>query len=197
MRRVGIFSGTFDPVHSGHLAFARRALKAHDLDKVFFMVEPRPRRKQGVKAFEHRQAMVDLAIQGEPSFGSIVLEQVRFSADKTLPILKSRFKGAELYMLMGDDMLHHLGDWPHVDELLRDVAFIIGRRQDDPAEIKARIKNLEQTRGLKLRYKIFRAANSMDTSSQIRLAYKHGHTPAGLDPKVRNYINQNHLYFPS
>ncbi|MBI1857228.1 adenylyltransferase/cytidyltransferase family protein [Candidatus Saccharibacteria bacterium] len=117
--RIGIYSGTFDPVHDGHIAFANAALKQCNLDKIFFLVEPRPRRKQGVKAFEHRTEMVRLAIKNEHSLGSIVLNQQRFTPADTLPLLTERFKGADLYMLIGDDMLDHLAGWPHVECLLQ------------------------------------------------------------------------------
>ncbi|MBI3337871.1 adenylyltransferase/cytidyltransferase family protein [Candidatus Saccharibacteria bacterium] len=119
--RIGIYSGTFDPVHDGHIAFANAALKQCNLDKIFFLVEPRPRRKQGVKAFEHRTEMVRLAIKNEHSLGSIVLNQQRFTPADTLPLLTERFKGADLYMLIGDDMLDHLAGWPHVECLLQSV----------------------------------------------------------------------------
>lgn len=194
MQRVGIFSGTFDPVHDGHVAFARQALRAYKLDRIFFLVEPRPRRKQGVKAFQHRQKMVDLAIADDPSFGSIVLEQARFTVHQTLPILQARFKGSELFMLMGDDMLHHLGDWPHVDELLKQVGFLIGRRRISQADARAHVEALEAARGLKLQYEIFQSEHSEYASSKIRLNYKKGQTPQGLNPQVKAYIDQAGLY---
>ena len=193
-RKVGIFSGTFDPIHKGHIGFAKQALEYYQLDKIFFMVEPRPRRKQGVRAFEHRQHMVQLAISGEPALGSIILDQNRFSAHHTLPILKERFKGAQLAMLMGDDMLHHLGSWPHVDELLANVGFIVGLRKDTRNQAEAYLRAIEQTRNLKLDYKIFVADHSEFASSKIRLSYKRGRAPEGLDRRVRSYIDKTGLY---
>ena len=196
-RKVGIFSGTFDPIHKGHIGFAKQAMEYYGLDKVFFMVEPRPRRKQGVRAFEHRQQMVQLAISGESRLGSIILEQDRFSAQHTLPVLKERFKGAELYMLMGDDMLHHLGSWPHVDELLKGVGFLVGLRKDSHKDAEGYIRAIQQARHIKLDYKIFEAEFSEYASSKIRLAYKRGKTPVGLDRRVRAYIEKNGLYKPA
>lgn len=193
-QRVGIFSGTFDPIHQGHIVFAKQALEYYELDKVFFLVEPRPRRKQGVRAFEHRQYMVQLAVSGDPSLGSIILEQDRFTAHQTLPILKARFKGAQLFMLMGDDMLHHLGSWPHVDDLLKGVGFIVGLRKDSYDQALAYLQAIEKTRNVKLDYRIFHSKQSDYASSKIRLAYKRGKTPAGLDRRVRAYIEKMGLY---
>ena len=67
--RVGIYPGAFDPVHKGHIAFALAAITAHQLDKVFFLPEPSPRHKQGVKALDHRVEMVRLATANDPRIG--------------------------------------------------------------------------------------------------------------------------------
>src|SRR5690606_21472182 len=149
MKRVGIYAGTFDPVHEGHLAFAEQALKLCKLDKIYFLVEPRPRRKQGVKALEHREAMLRLAVADYDKFGMIMLEQINFSVEETLPKLQSLFKGARLFMLMGEDVFAHLNSWPHVEELLGASSFIIGIRKDDRTKMEKQLKNLEKTRGIK------------------------------------------------
>src|SRR5688572_16122728 len=107
-KRVGIYAGTFDPVHVGHMAFAEQALEACNLDKIFFLVEPRPRRKQGVRALEHREAMVRLATAKNDKYGVIQLEQTNFSVEETLPKLQALFEGAELHFLMGEDVFAHL-----------------------------------------------------------------------------------------
>jgi nicotinate-nucleotide adenylyltransferase len=194
MKKIGIYSGTFDPVHTGHLAFAREAMKQCGLDKIFFLVEPRPRRKQGVKAFEHRAEMVRLAIQDEPKFGSIMLGQQRFTPVDTLPLLQERFKGAELHMLMGDDMLAHFADWPHVEELMQNIQFVIGMRVYSADEVKRRISIVQKTRGLAMKYKLFQAPNADFSSSKIRQQVKNGQQPEGLAPEVLAYIQEQRLY---
>lgn len=197
MKKVGIFSGSFDPIHMGHLDFAKQALEECKLDKIFFLVEPRPRRKQGVRALEHRRNMVQLSIEHQPSFGSILLEQPRFSVAQTMPVLKQLFKGAELHLLMGDDVLNHLADWPHVEELVSDVCFVIGVRKHSPKEIKQILEMLQETRGLKLKYNVFQASLPKFSSSQVRLSLKHGQNSPGIAPKVLKYIRENNLYSPS
>lgn len=193
-KRIGIYSGTFDPVHEGHLAFAHEAMEQAGLDKVFFLVEPRPRRKQGVKAFEHRFQMVQLSIKDEPNFGAIMLEQQRFTATDTLPILTERFKGAELYMLMGDDMLSHFADWPHVEKLMSSVQFVIGLRHLDAKEVRRRVDLVQRTRGLAMQYRQFQAPEPVYASSKIRAAIRRGQQPAGILPAVQAYIESERLY---
>lgn len=194
MKKVGIYSGTFDPVHEGHLAFAREAIKQCNLDKVFFLVEPRPRRKQGVKAFEHRVEMVRLAIKDEPKLGSIVLGQQRFTPTDTLPVLQERFKDAELHMLMGDDMLAHFADWPHVEELIENIQFVIGVRAYSESEVKRRIGTVQKTRGLVMNYQLFQAPSAEFSSSKARQQIKKGEQSQGLASAVLDYIREQGLY---
>lgn len=196
MKRVGIFAGSFDPIHEGHIAFAKQATSECKLDKVFFLVEPRPRRKQGVKALEHRAKMVQLAVRKEPRMGSIMLEQTRFTTTETLPILKARFKGADLFLLFGDDVLKHLADWPHVDELLGGVSFIIGVRKSPITKIRTTIRTIEKTRGIKINYTVFKSTTPDVSSTQIRLSLKCGNQPTGLPGSVEAYIKTHHLYAP-
>jgi nicotinate-nucleotide adenylyltransferase len=194
MKKVGIYSGTFDPVHEGHLAFARDAIEQCGLDKVFFLVEPRPRRKQGVRAQEHRVAMVQLAVQEDARLGSIDLKQPRFTVTETLPVLRERFKGAELYMLMGDDMLSHFGEWPNVDKLTSGVQFVIGLRRFTKEEVQDRLDTLQRTRGLRLRYKVFTAGKPEFSSSSVKRSLRQGKISPGISKKVAEYIREHGLY---
>jgi nicotinate-nucleotide adenylyltransferase len=194
MKRVGIYSGTFDPVHEGHVAFAREAIRQCGLDKVFFLVEPRPRRKQGVKALEHRAEMVHLAIKNEPKFGSIVLEQQRFTPVDTLPVLQERFKGTELYMLMGDDWLAHFVGWPHVEQLMSQIRFAVGLRNQTEKEVIKRLDLIQKIRGQTMNYKLFQVSSPEFSSSRIRQAIKKGKEPIGLMAEVQVYIRKQGLY---
>ena len=196
MKKVGIFSGTFDPVHEGHIGFAKEALKQCGLDKVFFLVEPRPRRKQGVKAFKHRVNMVSLAIEDEPDFGLIILEQPRFTVTETMPILAKRFAGAQLNFLMGEDVLASLADWPAADSLLERIHFIIGQRQNE-SKIKHHLDLIQKTKGRPLSHSVFRAEFSDVNSSNIRAALRRREMPEGLNPEVAAYIELNGLYMPA
>ncbi len=195
MKRVGIFSGTFDPIHNGHLAFANEALVKAGLDKIFFMVEPSPRRKQGVRALEHRIKMVQLALAGEPHFATIALDHSRFDAATTLPLLQARFKGAELYMLMGDDMLltHFIG-WPHVESLIEAVYFLIGARISAAKDVAKHVHQIEKTKGLKFHYQIIQTAQTSISSLSVRNTLRKGHSSQDISPDVAEYIAENGLY---
>ena len=178
------------------MAFAKDAISQCGLDKVFFLVEPRPRRKQGVKAFEHRAEMVRLALKEEPKLGRIVLEQQRFTPIETLPVLQKRFEGAELYLLMGDDGLGHFAtaDWPHVEYLVENIKFAIGLREYSRQETEKRIAILQETHGWRMDHKLFRAPKADFSSSKIKQQIKKGQTPTGLAKNVLSYIRTQNLY---
>ncbi len=195
MKKIGIFSGTFDPIHNGHIAFAREALDKAKLDKIFFLIEPSPRRKQGVRALEHRINMVRLALQHEPHFATIALEHAQFDAQTTLPLLQARFKGAQLYMLMGDDMLlTHFINWPHVESLIKSVHFIIGARLADFGAVVQHVRQIEKTKGVKFHYEIIKAAHTNVSSGSVRQKLRKGKPNPEVDPSVAAYIAKHNLY---
>lgn len=195
MKKVGIFSGTFDPIHSGHIAFARAAFEKCRLDKVFFLVEPRPRRKQGVRALEHRVKMVQLALEQEPEFATILLEHARFDVERTLPLLQARFQGSRLYLLLGDDMLlTHFINWPHVENLIQSVRFIIGARRASPADTQKHIRQIEATKGLTFHYEIISGTQTEVSSQAVRRALRQGRDCPEVEPAVADYIRKHRLY---
>jgi nicotinate-nucleotide adenylyltransferase len=194
MRRIGFYAGSFDPVHEGHITFAKEAASKFELEKIFFLVEPRPRRKQGVKALEHRQEMVRIALANEKHLGTALIDQRRYSVSSTLPLLQARFKGAQLHMLMGDDVVMRLADWPDIDELLQNVCFVVGLRTRKKKEVEDAILKLQKTRNISINFRIFQAHHSEHSSRNIRRSIKQGIKPSGLPDTVYAYIMEQHLY---
>src|SRR6185295_10705588 len=103
MKRIGFFSGTFDPIHKGHIAFALQALEAAELDRVYFMPEAKPRRKEGMTHYGHRVAMLRLALRPHKNLKVLEVPDRQFSVQRTMPRLKTRFKNDQLFLLMGSD----------------------------------------------------------------------------------------------
>lgn len=193
MKQIGIYGGTFDPIHNGHLAFAQAALDT-GLEKVMFLVEPRPRRKQGVRAFEHRLGMVQLAIADRPKMGSIIVDQARFTPHETLPLLQNRFKGYQLVLLFGDDVIAHIGEWPHVEELVASVELMIAVRHGNVQALEETFKTIHKTRNLKFRRQ-FVDPNCPDvSSSSIRQQLRKREQPTDIPESVWRYIRSHRLY---
>lgn len=128
--RIGIFGGTFDPVHVGHLVAAVNARYALDLDRVVMMVANVPWQKAGVRAVspaEDRLAMVEAAVDGVPGVEASRLEIDRggasYTAD-TVSQMRAVYADAELYVIVGWDVGAELGTWERIEEV-RDVATLV------------------------------------------------------------------------
>lgn len=114
--RLGIFGGTFDPPHIGHLILASEAFFQLHLDRVLWVLTPAPPHKRGrsVSHLDMRIEMLVAALQGDPFFELSRVDIDRppphFAAD-SLKILKRQFPGSELVYLMGADSLVLLPTW--------------------------------------------------------------------------------------
>jgi nicotinate-nucleotide adenylyltransferase len=121
-QRIGIFGGTFDPPHLGHLIAAQQAAELLRLDLVLFVPAGRPPHKQGRATTppEGRLAMVKLAIAGNPLFRCSAVEIVSarpsYTAD-TLQLLAQSYPGARLHLLIGLDQAVLLHTWKQPERL--------------------------------------------------------------------------------
>jgi nicotinate-nucleotide adenylyltransferase len=114
--RTGVFGGTFDPPHLGHLILAEVCREALSLAKVLFIPAGDPWRKAGrdIAPAGHRLAMTRLAVAGNPAFEvddcEVTREGPSYTID-TLRILRQRDPGAALFLLFGEDALADLPYW--------------------------------------------------------------------------------------
>ena len=114
--RIGIFGGTFDPPHLGHLILASEIRVQLNLDRLLWMLTPDPPHKQDrkISTLAHRREMVLLAIGDNPNFELSLVEAERpgphFSVD-TVRIIRERNLAAEIIYLMGGDSLLNLHTW--------------------------------------------------------------------------------------
>lgn len=114
--RVGVFGGTFDPVHLGHLIVAEQCREQGRLDRVLFVPAARPphKREQPLTPFHQRAEMLSFALAGHPAFQVEELEKDRPGPSytvHTLEALRARHPGDELWLLIGSDTLHDLPTW--------------------------------------------------------------------------------------
>ncbi len=193
-QRIGIFAGSFDPIHKGHIMCAQRAMEQLGLQRVLFVVEPRPRRKQGVKAFEHRSAMVQRAIADFEGFQHILIDDPYCTTTETLPMLRERFQGSELYVLMGDDVAEHIAQWPQVTELLSNVQLAVILRTLKRNQLEQRLEKLATVTNQKPRVHIIDGIGAPISSSKIRAQLKHEGTSDMVQPHVLDYIRKQNLY---
>jgi nicotinate-nucleotide adenylyltransferase len=134
--RIGIYGGTFDPVHHGHLILARQTLEEFKLDRLIFVpaAESPFKLHNRTAPARDRLAMLRLAIKGEDRFEVDGLEiergGVSYSID-TVKMFRSRDPEAELFFLVGEDNAYRLTEWHRFEELKKLVAFVVLSRSED------------------------------------------------------------------
>jgi nicotinate-nucleotide adenylyltransferase len=145
---IGLFGGTFDPIHRGHLALARAASERCKLSRVLFVPANIPPHKQSqpLSAFSHRYAMIALATAQEKEFAPSLLEapedceSVSSGKEKTrlakpnytidtVKRLKQSFNKADrLFLLIGIDAFEDIGKWHQAEALFRECEFVVASR---------------------------------------------------------------------
>jgi nicotinate-nucleotide adenylyltransferase len=140
-RRIGLFGGTFDPPHVGHLVTAVNVRHSLDLDVVIMMVNNVPWQKQGERPITpalDRLAMVEAAVGDVPGLEAgrleIDLGGPSYTAD-TLAALADREPGAELYTIVGDDAAAGLSSWERYEEVVARSRMVVVDRPGEHVEL--------------------------------------------------------------
>lgn len=135
--RVGVFGGTFNPIHIGHLMIAEFATEAFDLDHTIFVPTGNPPHKQGrhdIESVEHRYAMTQLAIQHNPRFSISDIEVRRqgpsYTVDTIRELKKEYNNLVDFYFICGTDSIQDLPNWKYNHELLEQAHFVGATRPD-------------------------------------------------------------------
>lgn len=145
MPHLGIYSGTFDPIHIGHIAFADEAQRIGDLDRVIFMPEERPRNKTNATPIIARLAQVKTALYAT-DHAVYQARHPRFTITETLAELEACYPDATLSFLIGADIVPSLASWPDIDQLLSRYQLIIGMRETHNRQhIEAILHQLDAT----------------------------------------------------
>lgn len=191
-KNIGIFAGSFNPVHSGHIAFALQAMNKAGLNMIYFLPERRPRQKTSLEHYGHRVAMLKQALKPHPKFKVLELVEASFSTKRTLPKLQTLFAGDNLYMLIGSNLIEGLSAWPDSGSLIKSTEFIVGLRSDvSKQDVEEVIKAWEyQPMGVKL---INSFAPNV-TSGRVRRALRKRMPTKGILKSVEKYSNQHWLY---
>lgn len=185
--RLGVFGGSFDPVHNGHIALATRCRDAAQLDQVWLMpTATQPFKQHGPIASDaDRLAMLQLAVATHPGLrvSTIELERggVSYTVD-TLRQIERDHPGDELFLLMGADSLADLPNWREPAEILRMARpLVVQRPGEAPPDLPAaQVVQMQP----------------MDVSStQVRDLVKAGEAIAHVAPAaVAQYIQRRRLY---
>ncbi|MBZ0167349.1 MAG: nicotinate-nucleotide adenylyltransferase [Candidatus Omnitrophica bacterium] len=188
MRRIGIFGGTFNPIHNGHLAVAQTACEKLKLHRVIFVPAKMPVHKGSLNVVEpgKRLKMVGLAIKGyglfEASNIEITSKNQSYSIE-TVRHFREKFAGDKLYFIIGSDSSRTLHTWKSFDDLVNIVKFVCVNRPGN-------------TRAAADKYCRYIEMPELDiSSSMIRRRISKG-LPVGfyLPQAVDEYIRRNKIY---
>jgi nicotinate-nucleotide adenylyltransferase len=195
--RIGIFGGSFDPVHNGHLALARAVQLQAALDEVWFVPTAiQPLKHDGPKATDsQRVEMLRLAIGDDVSKRLCTLEIDRGGPSYTVDTLRQihdELPEAELFFLMGADVIRDVPRWKEPEEIFGLATAVIVTRAGKPPDDAAVFKLISLLRDRPLMVEMPPTSVS---SSEIRRRCADDDSIDGLVPAaVAEYINANKLY---
>jgi nicotinate-nucleotide adenylyltransferase len=211
--KTGILGGTFNPIHLAHLRIAEDVQRACDLDRVLFIPAAEPPHKPiaGEVAFEHRLAMVKIAIRDNPCYQASDLELRRsgksFSVD-TLEILRREDPGGERYFIIGLDSYRDISTWKDFARIFELCHLVVTTRPGivtehslSPLPVAMHSDFCYDEKSGRFRHKsgnylIFINETVLDISStMIRSLLAEGRSIRHLVPEeVADYIDEHGLY---
>ena len=200
MQTIGIFGGTFDPPHLGHLILAAEARAQLGLERLLWVLTPDPPHKQdqSIAQLQHRLEMVKLAIANDPQFEISSVEMTRpgphYALD-TVHILAEQNPEVNLAYLMGGDSLNDLPHWHRPADFVS-ACHLIGvmRRPGDTVELATLEKSLP---GLRSKVRFVEAPLLNIAAREIRKRIAEGRPFRYFLPeRVFEYINEHGLYRP-
>lgn len=194
---IGLFGGTFDPPHLGHLALSREAVSDLHVDRLLWLLTPNPphKRNQVITPLTDREAMVQIALQDTPyELSRLEFERpgVQYAVD-TVRLVAQQYPGAQLLYLMGGDSLNALPSWHRAAELLAALDFIgVMHRQGEIPNLSTLEEALP---GLSAKVHFVEAPRVDISASDVRLRVRKGRPYDHLVPAgVAAYIREHRLY---
>lgn len=212
-KRIGILGGTFDPIHNAHLALAEAVKKDFRLDSVLFIPALLPPHKQKVStSFQHRAAMIELALEGREGLYLSKLEGFRkgpsFSIDTLRSLHRLVGEGAHFFFIVGMDAFVEISTWKEYGNLPRYANVIVADRPGPYQQSFEQIMRLDfpdfkpegsgavwSAEGLPGRIYHFEIPPMPVSSTEIReRAGLTGSDSDYLPGKVKQYIEEHGLY---
>lgn len=199
--QIGLFGGTFDPPHLGHLILASEAFSQLGLDRLLWVLTPDPPHKQDrfITPVEHRLAMVQLAIADDPSFELSRVELDRpgphYTLD-TIELIAKQYPDSDITPIIGGDSLQDLPNWNRPRELLQACHWVgVMHRPGERENLEALERELP---GISSKIHYVDAPLLEIASREIRRRIADGRPfRYYLHPSVYKYILEHHLYFQS
>jgi len=189
-KKTGLFFGSFNPIHQGHLMIANYMVEFTEISQVWFIVSPHNplKEKSTLLADHHRLAMANIAVEDDPRFRASNIEfhlpQPSYTVD-TLAYLTEKFPEKEFVLIAGSDNLPSFSKWKNYEELLNRYQLYIYPRPDTPASQFDNHPHIHFTNAPLIEI----------SSSFIRQGIKDGKNLRQFLPeKVWKYLTEMHFY---
>lgn len=198
MKKYGIFGGSFNPIHYGHLMICEYIKEEMGLDKVIFIPTGTPPHKELEVSAEDRYEMVRLAISPNPDFEISDIETTRVKMSYTVDTireLKKIYREEKLYFLIGLDSLFQLKTWMKIGDLSQEIEFVVALRPGylDREEVNKEIDFLRENFGTKIN--LIKTPLYEISSTDLRDRIRVGKSLRYLIPKkVLDYIEESGFY---
>lgn len=186
MRRIGLFGGTFDPIHNAHIEMARAAIEQQALDELLLIPAKHPPHREAVASYLDRFRMVEIACRDHPAMHASALEDVpgpSYTIDTVERFRRDGHHDAALFFIIGADAFREIPTWRRWRELADQVTFIVvdrpGTAYDTPPGL--RVCRLD-------------ALDLPVSASAIRRKLARGERLSDLPPAVLDYIRARGLY---
>lgn len=187
MKRVGIFGGSFDPIHNCHIRLIKEILKKNLVDEVWIIPCKSQAFNKELAPAKDRIKMLKLAIKG---IKKVKIDLIEINSKKrnytilTINKLKKR-ESHKFLLIVGSDISKEITKWYKHEEIFEKVAFIVFKRKGSP---------ITNPRGMKIYAKVLRSIGNI-SSAKIRQRIAQGKRIRGLvPPRVEEYIKENRLY---
>ncbi|MBT1345066.1 nicotinate-nucleotide adenylyltransferase [Mycoplasma bovis] len=183
--RIGLFGGSFNPVHNGHIKIAEYAYKTMNLDKIYFIptaISPF-KKKNTVAPDNDRINMLNIALENFNGNSEVSLFEIKRGGVsytfETIRYFKNKFPNDELFFIIGSDLVPKFHKWEFVDEMTQKCQFVVYKRN----------KNINKINAKKYGLKIMNNPIFSESSTKVRQGELNL-----TDPKVNKYIGNNFLY---
>jgi nicotinate-nucleotide adenylyltransferase len=189
-KKTGLFFGSFNPIHVGHLIIANHMVEHTDLDEVWFVISPHNplKKKSTLLADHHRYAMVNLAVEDNRKLWASNIEfglsQPSYTVH-TLAFLEEKYPEKEFVLIMGGDNLASLHRWKNYEHILENYSIMVYPR---PGEKLPELVNHKHVQ-------VVEAPLMQISSSFIRKSIKEGKSVEYiLSDRVFKYLSEMHFY---
>lgn len=192
--RIGIFGGTFDPVHIGHMKMAEHAMKEFALDKIIFVPNANPPHKKDklIEDYSHRFKMLEIAFEGACNFSVSDYESESGKYYYSLHTMRHfrELYGDDTYFIIGGDSLMTIHQWYEYETLLKENKFIVFLRDGN----EDFYKTVEKYRSFGARIHVSKMKETVVSSTEIRKNINKMKKTDLITDEVYNYIVENGLY---